>query len=142
MGDATPPERNGPSGVGGWLLWLCGLLLVWQPLNLAAAAVSAMNALTMRGWPLGALLLLRVGVTGFGMAAAVALQGLRPGAVTMAKAAVAASALTDLLVYSTPYFPNNRPPGGSGVYAGASLAIHAAWLAYLFRSIRVRNTFS
>jgi hypothetical protein len=141
MMDTTQPEGGGPSGIGGWVLLLSRLLLVWQPLNLAVTAVSALNALALRGWPLGALLLLRVCVTGFGMAAALALQGLRPGAVTMAKAAVAASALTDLLVYSTPYFPNNRPPGDTMLYATASLAIHAIWLAYLFRSVRVRNTF-
>ena len=123
-----------------WLL--LALLLVWQPLNLAAAAVSALNALALRGWPLGVMLVLRVGVTGFGMAAALALQGLRPGAVTMARAAVAASATTELLVCSTPYFPNNRPPGDTMLYATVSLAVHAIWLTYLFRSVRVRNTFS
>ena len=140
--DTTQAERNGPSRIGGWVLLLSRLLLVWQPLNLAVAAVGALDALALRGWPLGALLLLRLCVTGFGMAAALALQRLRPGAVTMAKAAVAASALTDLLVYSTPYFPYNRAPGDTVLYAGASLAIHVIWLAYLFRSARVRNTFS
>ena len=139
--EVTPSTGDGPAGFGGWVFLLSRLLLVWQPLNLAVAAVTALNALALRGWPLGALLLLRVSVTGFGMAAALALQNLRPGAVTMAKAAVAASALTDLLVYSTPYFPNNRPPGDTVLYAGASLAIHLIWLAYLFRSVRVRNTF-
>ena len=142
MTEVSQSKRDGPAGFGGWLLLLSRLLLVWQPLNLAVAAASALNALALRGWLLGALLVLRVGVTGFGMAAALALQGLRPGAVTMARAAVAASALTDLLVYSTPYFPNNRPPGDTMLYAAASLAIHAIWLAYLFRSVRVRNTFS
>lgn len=141
MNDVSPSTGAGPVGFGGWVLLLSRLLLVWQPLNLAVAAVSALNALALRGWPLGALLLLRVLVTGFGMAAALALQHVRPRAVTMAKAAVAASALTDVLVYSTPLFPNNRPPGDTVLYAGASLAIHLVWLAYLFRSIRVRNTF-
>jgi hypothetical protein len=141
MRDAPRPESRGPSGIGGWLLLLCRLLLVWQPLNLAVAAVGALNALALRGWPLGVLLLVRVGVTGFGMAAALALQNLRPGAVTLAKAAVAASALTELFVYATPYFPNNRPPGDTMLYATVSAAIHAVWLAYLFRSHRVRNTF-
>ena len=141
MMDATQPERDGPSGVGGWLLLLCRLLLVWQPLNLAVAAVGALNALSTRGWPLGVLLALRVCVTGFGMAAALALQNLRPGAVPMAQAAVAASAATELLVYTTPYFPNNRPPGDTMLYAAASLAIHGIWLAYLYRSVRVRNTY-
>jgi len=139
---STPPASDAPSRIGGWLWLLSLLLLAWQPLNLAVAAASALNALALRGWPLGALLVLRVGVTGFGMAAALAVLGLRPGGIALAKAAVAASAMTEILVYSTPYFPNNRPPGDTMLYATVSLAIHAIWLVFLFRSARVRDTFS
>jgi hypothetical protein len=32
-------------------------------------------------------------------------------------------------------------PGDTIYYIGASLAYHAAWLAYLFRSRRVKNTY-
>jgi len=47
----------------------------------------------------------------------------------------------DLVIYLSPYFPSNRMPGDAPLYVAASLAYHGAWLAYLFRSKRVRNTF-
>jgi hypothetical protein len=62
--------------------------------------------------------------------------------VTLANAALLLSAATDVFTYTTPYFPNNRPPGDSAMYVAASLAYHGAWLVYLMRSRRVRNTFS
>lgn len=37
--------RGDPSGVGGWLLLLSRLLIVWQPLNLAVAAMGALDAI-------------------------------------------------------------------------------------------------
>ena len=76
------------------------------------------------------------------MAAGRALQAIQPGAVTLARAALLASAATDLFVYTTPYFPNNRPPGDTIYYVAASLAYHGAWLAYLARSKRVRATYA
>ena len=60
----------------------------------------------------------------------------------MARAAIIASAATDAFVYSTPVFPSNRMPGDTPLYLTASLAYHAVWLAYLFRSRRVRNTYA
>ncbi len=128
-------------GVGGWLLLLCRLLVVFHPLTLAITASGALSALSVRGTSVALILILRLVVVGFGMAAGRALQTVQPGAVTLAKAALFASAATDLFVYTTPYFPNNRAPGDTVYYVGASLAYHGAWLTYLFRSARVRNTY-
>jgi hypothetical protein len=61
--------------------------------------------------------------------------------VTLAKIALASAAATDLFVYSTPYFPNNRIPGDTIYYAAASLTYHGGWLMYLLRSKRVRDTY-
>jgi hypothetical protein len=141
MTEPNQLEARSPSGVGGWLTLLCRLLIVFQPLSLAVTASSALDALAVRGAPVAAVLVLRLLVAALGVAAGRALQGLKPGAVALARAAVAASAATDLFVYTTPYFPNNRPPGDTVWYAGASLTIHAAWMMYLFRSRRVRNTY-
>jgi hypothetical protein len=76
------------------------------------------------------------------MAAGRALQTVQPGAVTLGKAALVASAATDVFVYTTPYFPNNRMPGDTIYYVAASLAYHGAWLVYLWRSRRVRATYA
>ena len=129
------------AGVGGWLLVLCLLLVVWQPLSFGLLASGLLNRLAIRGWPFAFVLVLRLLVTAFGIAAGLALFGRHPAAVSMAKASLVASAATDVFVYTTSYFPNNRVPGDTTIVLLASLAYHAIWLAYLFRSTRVRNTF-
>jgi hypothetical protein len=130
-----------PVGVGGWLVVLCALLLGWQPLNLAVSAASVLDALAFRGVPLVLVLALRLFVAAVGIAAGLALLARRPGAVPLAKTAVIASAAADAIVYSTPFYPNNRLPGDTPWYIAASLVYHAVLLGYLFRSARVRNTY-
>lgn len=130
-----------PAGVGGWLLLLCRLLIIFQPLSLAVTAAGALGAITVRGAPVALMLILRLLVVAFGVAAGRALQGRRPGAVSLTKAALVTSAATDVFVYTTPYFPSNRLPGDTVYYVIASLAYHAGWLTYLARSRRVRNTY-
>ena len=131
---------NDSRGVGGWLLVLCVLLLGWQPLDVAVAASGALDALQIRGLPLVLILLMRLVVAAVGIAAGLALVKRRPAAVALAKAALVMTAASDLVVYTTPYFPSNRFPGTTPLYIAASLAYAAIWLAYLSRSKRVRET--
>jgi len=123
-------------------LLLCVLLLVWQPISAGLTASNALDAVTMRGLPSIAVLLLRLAVVAVGIAAGLSLLARRPFAVSLTKTALIASAATDVFVYATPYFPSNRMPGDTPIYIGATLAYHGVWLMYLFRSQRVRNTFS
>ena len=128
---------------GGWLLVLSRLLIVFHPLALAVTASNALGSWSSpRATTVALILLLRLVVVGFGMAAGRALQSLQPGAVTLATAALLASAATDVFIYMTPYFPNNRPPGDTPLYVAATLAYHGAWLVYLTRSKRVRAIYS
>ncbi len=127
---------------GGWLLILSRVLVVLHPLSLAVTASGALGALALRGAPVAMILVLRLGVIGFGMTAGRALHNLQPNAVTLAKAALLLSAATDVFVYTTPYFPNNRLPGDTVYYVAASLVYHAAWLTYLARSRRVQAAYS
>ena len=129
-------------GVGGWLLLLCRLLVLFHPLSLAVTAAGALGALSSRGTAVALILILRLVVVGFGMAAGRALQAVQAGAVTLARAALLASAATDVFVYTTVFFPNNRPPGDTPLYVAATLAYHGAWLVYLMRSRRVRATYA
>jgi hypothetical protein len=124
-----------------WLLLLCALLLAWQPISFGLVASAALDALPVVGAPLATILVVRVLVTALGIASGLALIRRRPGAVTLAKASLIVSLTMDLIVYSTPYFPNNRAPGDTPIYVGVSLAYYGGWLAYLFRSTRVRETF-
>lgn len=127
--------------MGGWLKLLSALLRVWGPLQLALAATTAFGAFSVRGWPVMAILLLRAGTTALGVAAGLALSAQRPHAVRLTRRSLLASAAVDLFVYSTPYFPNNRMPGDTPFYAAASCLYCGAWLLYLSRSRRVRETF-
>jgi uncharacterized protein DUF2569 len=135
------PEGGGARGVGGWLLLLCALLLLGQPLSVAIASAHALDSLAMRGTPLALALLARMMVAGVGIAAGMALAGGRRGAPAFATASLALSAAMDLFAYTTRYLPNNRPPGTTPYFIAAALAYYAIWIAYLFRSDRVRNTF-
>jgi hypothetical protein len=129
------------SGIGGWLLVLCLLLLIWQPISLGLVASSMLDALASGGLPAVLILLTRLIVTGFGIAAGLALLGRRPGAVTLAKVSLALSAATDVFVYTTPFFPSNRAPGETPMYIAVALTYSIVWIVYLFRSKRVRETY-
>jgi len=133
--------RGEPSGVGGWLLILCRLLLVYQPLSLAVTTSAALASLSTRGPGLLVAIAIRVVVTALTVAAGLALTNRQPGAVGLAKVALVLSAACDIFIYTTPYFPNNRPPGDTPIYVTVSLAYHTVWLVYLSRSARVRNTY-
>lgn len=134
----TEPDRG--STIGGWLLVLCGCLAVWQPLNLAAVAAGAIAELPVRGWPLGALLALRVAIAALGLGAVLAILNRRPVALPLTKAALVLSGAMELLVYSTSFFPNNRLPGTTPFYMAWTVLFHGGWLLYLARSARVRRT--
>jgi hypothetical protein len=134
-------NREPPAGVGGWLLVLCRLLLVYQPLSLALTTSAALASLYTRGPALVLAIVVRVVVTAVSVAAGLALTNRQPGAVLLAKVALVLSAACDIFIYTTPYFPNNRPPGDTPIYIAVSLAYHVTWLVYLSRSARVRNTY-
>jgi len=126
-------DEQGGGGTRGWLLALSVALMVWQPLSLGLAASSALEAVAVRGWPLMIVIAIRVAVAGFGIAAGLAILGRHPGAITMAKASLALSAATDIFVYTTSYFPDNRIPGDTPFYVAASLVYYSAWMAYLIK---------
>jgi hypothetical protein len=121
---------------------LAVLLLVWQPLSLATTMSGLVDELSSRGAGLGFILLARLLAAGLGIAAGLALFQVKPGAVPLAKASLAVSFAVDVLVYVTPWSPNNRPPGDATIILVISLAYYAAWFAYLSRSKRIRATYS
>jgi hypothetical protein len=121
---------------------LSALLIVWQPLSLSLVAASTLDALSVRGLPAALVLIWRILVNAFGVAAGLALLRSRPAAVTMVKVSLVASAATDVFVITTPYLPSNRIPGDAPLYIAASLAYCGVWMMYLLRSKRVRRTFT
>jgi len=123
----------------GWLLILSRLLLVYQPLSLAISASAALASLPTRGPGLLVGVAARVASTAISVAAGLALTNLAPGAITLTKIALVASAACDVFILTTPFYPNNRPPGDTPYYVAATIVYHGAWLAYLLRSKRVRE---
>lgn len=128
--------------VRGWLLVLCVLLLVWQPISLSLTIAGRLDSLSLRGPGLAFVLAARFLAAALGIAAGLSLMQRRPGAVTLARASLIFSAAIDVLVYATPWYPNNRPPGDAPLFLIGSLLYYALWLGYLSRSKRVASTFN
>lgn len=142
MADSTSVQnRAHPEGIGGWLLILCRLFIVWGPVQLAFIVSSALAALPVRGPSLGLMIVARMLVAAFGLSAGLALQARRGSALTMARASLIVTAAADTFVYTTTYFPSNVMPGDEWLYVGATIIYAAVWLLYLARSRRVKNTF-
>jgi hypothetical protein len=123
--------------IAGWYGLLCVLLLVWQPVRAGLAASSSLNALVFGSAAVILMLCVRLLVAGLGFAAGLALAGRRPAGVILAKVSLVLSGLTDLFVLLTPYVPSNRAPGETPVLLALTVAYHAGWLLYLYRSKRV-----
>jgi hypothetical protein len=137
----SPPPAN-PAAPARPALILAALLLVWQPLSLATTMSGLVDELAIRGAGLGFILLLRLLAAGLGIAAGLALFQAKPGAAALAKTSLVASAVVDVVVYITPWSPNNRPPGDATIILIASLMYYGAWYAYLVRSRKVRAKYS
>ena len=134
------PRASEPVGIGGWLLLFCVSLLIWGPAQLGVALASAIGVLAVRGPLLGVVIIVRTVVAALGVAAGIAILNRHPGGLILARASVVATAATDTFVALTPYFPSNRMPGDERIVVGLTLVQAVAWLFYLSRSIRVRNT--
>ncbi len=122
----------------GWLLLFCLLLTVWEPLTLGLLASNVLPRILDRPAAV-AILIVRLAVTGLGVAAGIALAAGRPHGVAMAKLSLVLSIVTLVLILWTPYFPRNAVPGSEGQTLILSLAYNAAWYAYLERSEQVRQ---
>ena len=141
MPSPDEPMPADPVRVSGWLGLLCRVLMLWHPLAQGVVAANAFHALSMRGLPLALVLLGRLAVAAFGVAAGLALRRRLAAGVRMAQIALVLAAAADIFVYATPYVPNNRPPGDAELILAGWLAWYAAWLIYLWRSKRVRETY-
>jgi chromate transport protein ChrA len=112
---------------------LAVLLLILQPISLALTMSGLIDELSARGPGLAVIMLLRLAAAGLGIAAGLAIVQRQPGAFTIAKASLAFSAIVDIIVWATPYSPNNRPPGDATIILIGSLLYYSGWLVYLVR---------
>lgn len=122
----------------GWLLLLCGLLTVWEPINLGLFASGVLPRILDRPAAI-AVLVLRLAVTSLGVAGGIALATGKPHGVTLTKMALALSIVPLVVSLWTPYFPRNHVPGSEAGTLIAALAYNAAWYVYLSRSQQVKR---
>ena len=137
LGDSHDLDPE-PRGVGGWLGFLCFSLFVTPLASLADIASS----LQQFDSALGKLFVIALdgGIAGFAIFVAVALIKIRHYAVRAAKLFFFFNLALGLLGSLTIFDPNFRPLDIFN--AIRTLAVSAAWLAYLYRSKRVHDTYA
>jgi hypothetical protein len=141
MAEINGEERK-PRGVGGWLQVLVRMLTLWHPIVYGLSSAGALGAVPVRGPSVAIVIAARLLVVAYGVAAGMALRSGRDAAVRLALTSLALSAVMDLFVLTTPYYPSNRMPGETPLYAAATIGYYGGWMLYLARSRRVRNTFT
>lgn len=129
------------TGVAGWLRLLCLLLTIWEPLSFAVVAAASVNAVQVRGVGVALVLGARFVAAALCVAAGRSMLDRRASGVALAKAALATSALVQVLSSLSPFLPSNRMPGDTPIYSTMTLVYYGAWLLYLMRSKRVAATF-
>ena len=122
----------------GWLLLLCAVLFIWQPLNFAAGAAAAIPTLGMRGVPGLVELLCHGLVAAVSVAAGVALWKESPAGPVLARVAVVAITVAGVQSLYWSVLPSHVFPSDRPFLALAIVAHGAAWLLYLHRSKRIR----
>ena len=127
--------------VRGWLLLLCIVLAVVNPATLAVVAAWRVGSSVPPSTLVLILLGIRLIVTSVGVAAGMALWHKGAGAVTLAKASLALSAIEAVGRLSTRVGLSETPPGLRLATALAVIAFNAAWYLYLEKSRRVRATY-
>jgi cytochrome bd-type quinol oxidase subunit 2 len=121
---------------------LAFLLVVWAPLNLSITAAALLNSLADRGWPAIVLLIVRLAVTGFGVAAGRALWNQRRGAIGLARWATGLSLGAVLVTATTSIWPYPLPPGVREPVAIATVAWHALWFLWTLRQQEIAEAWN
>jgi hypothetical protein len=117
----------------GWLLVLCVVLFVWQPLNFSAEVATTLPTLAMRGWP-GVLELAVHGlVAAASVAAGWAIWQANPVGPSLALLVLAGSALTGIQSLYWSALPHNTFPADRLLLALLVAGHSCAWMAYLRR---------
>jgi hypothetical protein len=120
-----------------WLLLLCGVLMLWQPLNFAAEASASITTLGMRGVFGAVELVVHGAVAALSVAAGWALWQSNPGGPKLARVAVIAIAVVGVQSLYKTALPSNVFPADRLPLAILTVAHSAAWLVYLWRSARI-----
>jgi hypothetical protein len=104
-------------------------LLVWEPLNFAAAALTVLPTIAYRGWPAALELTVHGFIAAVAAAGGLALWDRRPSATRLASLALVLSAVRTIqsLYWST--LPTHTMPGDEPFIAGVTVALTGMALA-------------
>ena len=127
--------------MGGWLLLLCAILTVWNPLALALRLSAVASNLTSMSAPALVSLAVRFVLTSIGVSAGISLFMRRPSAVSLTKVTLVLFCVEAIARLSTRVGLSEAPPGTRLPLAMLLIAHNAAWYAYLQKSRRVRELF-
>ena len=125
----------------GWLLVLCALLFIWEPLRLAAEFSGSIGTIAMRGPVAIAELVAHAAAAALAVAAAWALWNLNPAAPQIAIIALVLSAAVSVQSLYWSSLPHQTAPGERLPSAVLAVLHACAWIAYLLRSRRVRTIY-
>ena len=110
---------------------LAVLLLVWEPATFALAASSLIDRLVDRGVWAVLWLVVRLAVTGVGVAAGLALWKARPGADALARWALGLALAAAMITHTTSIWPPAFVPGVRGPVIVTLVLWYVAWLIAL-----------
>jgi hypothetical protein len=111
-------------------------LLLWEPLNFAAEALTVLPSLAARGAVAALELLAHAAVAAVCAAAGLALWDRSPSATRLATVAIAAAAARTAQSLYASVLPHNVSPGQEPVILGGTILIAAAALVVVQRSAR------
>ena len=120
----------------GWLLVLCAVLFVWQPLNFSTEVSAALPTIAMRGWPGLFELAVHGLVAAASVAAGWALWQSNPAGPALALLVLAGAALTGIQSLYWSALPHNTFPADRLPLALVIAGHSSAWMAYLRRLAR------
>jgi hypothetical protein len=122
----------------GWLLLLCLVLLIVEPVSLALAASGRLFDVVGHPDAL-AIIAVRVAVAGLGISAGLSLWTARPAGPFMAKVYLVAASALALFSYATPYGGVDLRPGLAGPLTAFLVIQNAMWFVYVSRARQVRD---
>ena len=138
MGDArdSKPELY---GIGGWLGFLCVSLLLFTPLSAIREIAGVLIDQTMEPVDKTFVIAFVIVALGFAVLAGIGLLRMWRRAVVVAKGYFFFSLATGLLIILSASL--GEASAADTAIGVQTIVVSAAWLGYLFRSERVRNTY-
>jgi hypothetical protein len=128
--------------MGGWVFVLCVVLFGWWPIGFAVELAQTLPTIEMRGAAGVIELIFHGAVAALAMAAVRALWAALPPARGLAVAALIASAIASVQSLYWSVLPHQTKPGDELPLAIFTVIHACAWLVYLQRSRRFRETAS